>query len=135
MLADVHQRRLLQLAGDRAARPGRSRTSSHGTAAQGDCHGKTGTLHDVANLAGYCRARDGHTLVFAFLANGLGDPDYVHAVEADHMAAALAELQRLSRLAPAASRAARAAPSSSITGTPSRSACASFEPGLSPATT
>ncbi len=63
---------------------------SRGTAAQGNCHGKTGTLHDVADLAGYCHARDGHTLVFAFLANGLGSPDYVHAVEADNMAAALA---------------------------------------------
>lgn len=63
---------------------------SHGTAAQGDCHAKTGTLHDVANLAGYCRARDGHELVFAFLANGLTDPDYVHEIEADDMAAALA---------------------------------------------
>jgi serine-type D-Ala-D-Ala carboxypeptidase/endopeptidase (penicillin-binding protein 4) len=62
-----------------------------GTAAQGVCHGKTGTLHDVANLAGYCRARDGHELVFAFLANGLTDPDYVHAVEANQMAVALAK--------------------------------------------
>ena len=62
-----------------------------GTAAQGVCHGKTGTLHDVANLAGYCRARDGHELVFAFIANGLTNPDYVHIVEADRMAVALAE--------------------------------------------
>jgi D-alanyl-D-alanine carboxypeptidase/D-alanyl-D-alanine-endopeptidase (penicillin-binding protein 4) len=62
-----------------------------GTAAQGVCHGKTGTLHDVANLAGYCRARDGHELAFAFLANGIGSPDYVHAVEADQMAVALAK--------------------------------------------
>lgn len=61
-----------------------------GTAAQGNCVGKTGTLHDVANLAGYCHARDGHTLAFAFLANGIGDPSYVHAVEADDMAAAIA---------------------------------------------
>ncbi|HUE26627.1 MAG TPA: D-alanyl-D-alanine carboxypeptidase, partial [Solirubrobacteraceae bacterium] len=63
---------------------------SHRTAAQGNCHGKTGTLHDVANLVGYCHARDGHTLAFAFLANGLSAPDYVHSVEADDMAAALA---------------------------------------------
>ena len=63
---------------------------SRGTAAQDNCRGKTGTLHDVANLVGYCRARDGHELAFAFLANGLGAPDYVHAVEADRMAAALA---------------------------------------------
>ena len=60
-----------------------------GTIAQDNCRGKTGTLHDVANLAGYCEARDGDTLAFAFLANGLGDPDYVHEVEAS-MAAAVA---------------------------------------------
>jgi serine-type D-Ala-D-Ala carboxypeptidase/endopeptidase (penicillin-binding protein 4) len=60
------------------------------TAAQGVCHGKTGTLHDVANLAGYCRARDGHELAFAFLATGLANPDYVHAIEANRMAAAVA---------------------------------------------
>ncbi len=61
-----------------------------GTIAQSDCRGKTGTLHDVANLAGYCEARDGHTLAFAFLADGLGNPDYVHEVEAS-MSVALAE--------------------------------------------
>jgi serine-type D-Ala-D-Ala carboxypeptidase/endopeptidase (penicillin-binding protein 4) len=53
-----------------------------GTIAEGQCRGKTGTLHDVANLAGYCEAHDGHTLAFAFMANGLGDPDFVHEVEA-----------------------------------------------------
>ena len=73
-----------------AGQTGTLQDYSHGTAAQGNCHGKTGTLSDVANLAGYCHARDGHTLVFAFLANGLGNTDYVHAVEADKMAAALA---------------------------------------------
>ena len=63
---------------------------SNGTSAQGTCHGKTGTLHDVADLAGYCRARDGHELAFAFLANGLVNADYVHLVEADQLAPALA---------------------------------------------
>ena len=61
-----------------------------GTPAQGDCHAKTGTLHDVASLAGYCQARDGHELAFAFLANRIGSADYVHSVEANTMAAALA---------------------------------------------
>jgi D-alanyl-D-alanine carboxypeptidase/D-alanyl-D-alanine-endopeptidase (penicillin-binding protein 4) len=61
-----------------------------GTIAQGNCRGKTGTLHDVASLAGYCHARDGHTLAFAFLANRLGSPDYVHMVEGNAMAPALA---------------------------------------------
>jgi D-alanyl-D-alanine carboxypeptidase/D-alanyl-D-alanine-endopeptidase (penicillin-binding protein 4) len=73
-----------------AGETGTLKDEAKGTAAQGACVGKTGTLHDVANLAGYCRARDGHTLAFAFLANALSDPDYVHAVEADDMAAAVA---------------------------------------------
>jgi D-alanyl-D-alanine carboxypeptidase/D-alanyl-D-alanine-endopeptidase (penicillin-binding protein 4) len=61
-----------------------------GTAAQRNCVGKTGTLHDVANLAGYCTARDGHKLVFAFLMNQLADPIRGHAIEAK-MAVALAK--------------------------------------------
>jgi D-alanyl-D-alanine carboxypeptidase/D-alanyl-D-alanine-endopeptidase (penicillin-binding protein 4) len=61
----------------------------NGTAAQGRCRGKTGTLSDVAALAGYCQAFDGHTLAFAFLMNSLGDPAAGHAIEAN-MAVALA---------------------------------------------
>lgn len=60
-----------------------------GTAAQGNCQGKTGTLRDVANLAGYCTARDGHRIVFAILMNRLGDPAAGHLIEAN-MAAAIA---------------------------------------------
>jgi serine-type D-Ala-D-Ala carboxypeptidase/endopeptidase (penicillin-binding protein 4) len=59
------------------------------TVAAGNCRGKTGTLSDVANLAGYCQALDGDTLAFAFMANRIGSPDYVHRVEAG-MAVALA---------------------------------------------
>ncbi len=62
----------------------------NGTVGQGNCRGKTGTLHDVANLAGYCQARDGDTLAFAFMANGLGNPDLGHEIEAG-MAVALAK--------------------------------------------
>ena len=40
------------------------------TAAQGHCIAKTGTLDDVTNLAGYCTARDAHTIVFALLLDG-----------------------------------------------------------------
>jgi serine-type D-Ala-D-Ala carboxypeptidase/endopeptidase (penicillin-binding protein 4) len=72
-----------------AGKTGTLQDEGRGTAAQGNCRGKTGTLSDVANLAGVCRARDGHTLVFAFMGNGLGDPDYFHQVEAG-MAASLA---------------------------------------------
>ena len=60
------------------------------TPGQGNCRGKTGTLHDVANLAGYCTARDGDTLAFAFMSNRIGSPNFVHDVEAG-MALALAK--------------------------------------------
>ena len=60
-----------------------------GTAAQGRCRGKTGTLSNVANLAGYCTARDGHTLAFAFLMNSVADTTYAHNLEAS-MAVSLA---------------------------------------------
>jgi D-alanyl-D-alanine carboxypeptidase/D-alanyl-D-alanine-endopeptidase (penicillin-binding protein 4) len=53
-----------------------------GTIAQGKCEGKTGTLHDAANLVGYCTAADGHTLAFAFLINSVGNPDASHLLEA-----------------------------------------------------
>jgi serine-type D-Ala-D-Ala carboxypeptidase/endopeptidase (penicillin-binding protein 4) len=71
---------------------GESGTLQHemnGTPAQGRCRGKTGTLHDVSNLVGYCRARDGHTLAFAFLMNAI-DPDFAHPIQ-DRMAVALAD--------------------------------------------
>ena len=40
------------------------------TPAQGRCVAKTGTLNNVTNLAGYCHATGGHTLVFALLIDG-----------------------------------------------------------------
>jgi serine-type D-Ala-D-Ala carboxypeptidase/endopeptidase (penicillin-binding protein 4) len=63
---------------------------NRGTIAQGRCRGKTGTLRDVANLAGYCRARDGHTLAFAFLSGAIANPDHVHTVVHPRMTSALA---------------------------------------------
>ena len=60
------------------------------TRAQGRCIGKTGTLAAVANVAGYCQARDGHTLAFAFLVNGNTATDYVHNVLEGRMMVALA---------------------------------------------
>jgi D-alanyl-D-alanine carboxypeptidase/D-alanyl-D-alanine-endopeptidase (penicillin-binding protein 4) len=60
------------------------------TAAQGRCRGKTGTLAAVANVAGYCQARDGHTLAFAFLVSGNAATDYVHNVLEGRMMVALA---------------------------------------------
>jgi serine-type D-Ala-D-Ala carboxypeptidase/endopeptidase (penicillin-binding protein 4) len=70
---------------------GRSGTLTHrmrGTAAEGRCRAKTGTLNFVANLAGYCHARGGDTIAFAFLMNGV---NVLAARRAqDRMAAALA---------------------------------------------
>jgi D-alanyl-D-alanine carboxypeptidase/D-alanyl-D-alanine-endopeptidase (penicillin-binding protein 4) len=59
-----------------------------GTPAAGRCHAKTGTLHDVSALAGYCLARDGHELAFAILQNSI-DPNAAHPLQ-DAMATALA---------------------------------------------
>jgi D-alanyl-D-alanine carboxypeptidase/D-alanyl-D-alanine-endopeptidase (penicillin-binding protein 4) len=44
-----------------------------GTAAQGRCQAKTGTLTYVTSLAGYCRSHGGHTLAFALIIDGLAD--------------------------------------------------------------
>jgi D-alanyl-D-alanine carboxypeptidase/D-alanyl-D-alanine-endopeptidase (penicillin-binding protein 4) len=60
-----------------------------GTRGAGNCRGKTGTLTDVANLVGYCTARNGDTLAFAFLMNGLSDSTAGHAIE-DKMGVTLA---------------------------------------------
>jgi D-alanyl-D-alanine carboxypeptidase/D-alanyl-D-alanine-endopeptidase (penicillin-binding protein 4) len=38
--------------------------------AVGNCVAKTGTLNYITNLAGYCRARGGHTLAFALFIDG-----------------------------------------------------------------
>jgi serine-type D-Ala-D-Ala carboxypeptidase/endopeptidase (penicillin-binding protein 4) len=86
MIANPYFYRSLAVAGE----TGTLQHEMQGTPAQGNCRGKTGTLHDVANLAGFCTAADGHTLVFAFLANGLGNPGLGHQIEAG-MAVALAK--------------------------------------------
>jgi serine-type D-Ala-D-Ala carboxypeptidase/endopeptidase (penicillin-binding protein 4) len=41
------------------------------SAAKGRCRAKTGTLNGVSNLAGYCNARSGARLAFAFLMSGV----------------------------------------------------------------
>jgi D-alanyl-D-alanine carboxypeptidase len=51
------------------------------TRAVNNCRGKTGTLHDVANLVGYCRAANGDRIVFAFMMNGLSDAQAGHQLE------------------------------------------------------
>ncbi|MCW3066532.1 MAG: D-alanyl-D-alaninecarboxypeptidase/D-alanyl-D-alanine-endopeptidase [Solirubrobacterales bacterium] len=76
---------------DSLAVPGRTgtlRRRMRGTAAAGRCHGKTGTLHDVSNLAGYCTAANGHLIAFAFLMNRIS-PVFAKGLQ-DRMTVALA---------------------------------------------
>ena len=63
----------------------------HGTAADGRCRLKTGTLTGVSTLSGYCFNRSGRTMIFSILMNGVRDLDLAH-LEQDRIAAAVAEL-------------------------------------------
>ena len=69
-----------------------------GSAAQGHCRGKTGTLSNVSALAGYCRAADGRTLAFAFLMNRTGI-SRAHLVQ-DRMTIALARYRGAAAVTP-----------------------------------
>jgi D-alanyl-D-alanine carboxypeptidase/D-alanyl-D-alanine-endopeptidase (penicillin-binding protein 4) len=51
------------------------------TRGAGNCRGKTGTLHDVANLVGYCRAANGDHIIFALMMNRLTDSTAGHDLE------------------------------------------------------
>jgi D-alanyl-D-alanine carboxypeptidase/D-alanyl-D-alanine-endopeptidase (penicillin-binding protein 4) len=59
-----------------------------GTAAQDRCHAKTGTLHDVSTLAGFCNTVGGQRVAFAFLMNRVWPPS-AHVLQ-DRMTVALA---------------------------------------------
>jgi serine-type D-Ala-D-Ala carboxypeptidase/endopeptidase (penicillin-binding protein 4) len=61
---------------------------NRGTYAQGRCTGKSGTLSDVSNVVGYCRAADGHLLAYAFLMDRV-NPDAAHPIQ-DRMEVAVA---------------------------------------------
>jgi D-alanyl-D-alanine carboxypeptidase/D-alanyl-D-alanine-endopeptidase (penicillin-binding protein 4) len=54
-----------------AGHTGTLRKRMRRTAASGRCRAKTGTLIGVSALAGYCRSRSGHRLVFSLLMNGV----------------------------------------------------------------
>jgi serine-type D-Ala-D-Ala carboxypeptidase/endopeptidase (penicillin-binding protein 4) len=60
-----------------------------GTAADGRCRTKTGTLSGVSNLSGYCFNRDGKTMAFSILMGSVGDLYSAH-YEQDRIAAAVA---------------------------------------------
>ena len=71
-----------------AGRTGTLRNRLRGTAADGACRGKTGTLNGVSSLAGLCSTRDGHVVAFALLMNGV--TVWRAHVQQDRIAAALA---------------------------------------------
>ena len=54
-----------------AGRSGTIAGRMRGTAAEGRCRAKTGTLSDVSGLAGLCDASGGGTIAFAMLMNGV----------------------------------------------------------------
>ena len=72
-----------------AGRTGTLADEMQGTYAQGRCRGKTGTLSAVSNVVGYCTARDGDTLAYALLMNGV-IPDAAHPIQ-DRMQVAVAK--------------------------------------------
>ncbi len=57
----------------------RMRTGS----ATGDCHVKTGTLHDVSNIAGICTTAGGEEVAFAILMNAISPYDRARAAGPD----------------------------------------------------
>ncbi len=72
-----------------AGRTGTLAERMRGTAAEGRCEAKTGTLTDVSNLAGYCAAADGDELAFAFFNDGIST-EAAHTLQ-DNMAITLAD--------------------------------------------
>lgn len=63
-----------------AGRTGTLNERMRDTYAEGHCQAKTGTLTGVSNLAGYCNARDGHLIAFAFFDDGI-ETDSAHTVQ------------------------------------------------------
>ena len=63
-------------------------TRMRGTSAPGRCQAKTGTLHSVSALSGYCLSKGGHQMVFSFLENNIA-PLTVKKIE-DKMVPAIA---------------------------------------------
>jgi D-alanyl-D-alanine carboxypeptidase/D-alanyl-D-alanine-endopeptidase (penicillin-binding protein 4) len=61
----------------------------HGTAADGRCRTKTGTLTGVSNLSGFCFNRDGKTMIFSILMGSVRDLSLAH-LEQDLIAAEIA---------------------------------------------
>src|SRR5262249_32385556 len=96
--AQADQERLRDAWIDSLAVAGRSGTVAHrlrGTAAQGRCHLKTGTLDGVSALSGYCfRGGDDadHAVIFSLLMNRV-NVNRAHVVQ-DRMASLIARYRR-----------------------------------------
>jgi D-alanyl-D-alanine carboxypeptidase/D-alanyl-D-alanine-endopeptidase (penicillin-binding protein 4) len=71
-----------------AGRTGTLQRRMRATAAQDNCHAKTGTLIGVSTLAGVCATTSGHTLAFALMMNR-ANVGRAHGVQ-DRMTAAIA---------------------------------------------
>jgi len=61
----------------------------HGTAADGRCRTKTGTLTGVSNLSGYCFNKSGKTMIFSILMSSVSSLTLAHQ-DQDRIAAAVA---------------------------------------------
>ena len=74
LLTAMHNDPQHQTFEDSLAVAGRSGTLAgrmNGSAAEGNCRGKTGTLSDVSGLSGLCVTESGHVIVFSILMNGV----------------------------------------------------------------
>ncbi|MGH2853044.1 MAG: D-alanyl-D-alanine carboxypeptidase/D-alanyl-D-alanine endopeptidase [Solirubrobacteraceae bacterium] len=74
-----------------AGRTGTLSERMRGTAAEGRCEGKTGTLTGVSNLVGYCATVGGDEVAFAFFTDGIGI-ETAHTLQ-DNMAVTVADYQ------------------------------------------
>lgn len=71
-----------------AGKDGTLASRMNGSAAEGRCRGKTGTVNGVSNLSGYCRTKTG-LIAFSLLMNGVSSYDYARAIQ-DRMVAQIA---------------------------------------------
>ena len=78
----------LPVAGESGTLSGRMRSG----AAHRRCHAKTGTLRGVSTLSGYCRAKDGHLLMFSILMNGQSSTSQAQGLQ-DRMAQSIASYE------------------------------------------
>jgi D-alanyl-D-alanine carboxypeptidase/D-alanyl-D-alanine-endopeptidase (penicillin-binding protein 4) len=75
-----------------AGREGTLAARMRGTAAEGVCQGKTGTLSNVSALSGYCQVGNA-PIAFSILMNSVGDINAAHRAQ-DKMASAIARYGR-----------------------------------------